>query len=103
MGSLRKPMPDQEVAFAELIATLEEGRHALAERLDLLDAQDFDTAAIHRLLEATRDLADQAQALVLVMMGSCADEAALQDANPLAAFFRTTEESLAAKLGLGRV
>src|SRR4028119_506704 len=96
------PVPDQEVEIALLIATFREGRDALTEGLDLLDAQNFDMATIHRLLEATRDLADQAQALVLVMMDSGANEAALQDANDLAAFFLTTEESIEAKLGLYR-
>ena len=95
-------MPDQEVEIALLIATFREGRDALAEGLDLLDARDFDIAATHRLLEATRDLADQAQALVLLLKESGADEAALQDVNDLAAFFWTAEESIEAKLGLYR-
>ena len=95
-------MPEQEVEIAQLLATFREGRDALAEGLDLLDTQDFDMAAIHRLLEATRDLADQAQALVLLLKESGADEAALQDVNDLAAFFLTTEESIEAKLGLYR-
>ena len=95
-------MPDQEVEIARLIATFREGRDALADGLDLLDTQDFDIPAIHRLLEATRDLADQAQALVVLLMESGADEAALQDVNDLAAFFWTTEESIEAKLGLYR-
>ena len=94
-------MPDQEVAFAELIATFKEGRHALAERLDLLDAQDFDTAAIHRLLEATRDLAVQAQALLILMKENGAEEPALRDVSGLAAFFWSAEESIEANLGLG--
>ena len=93
-------MPDQELEIAQLIATFREGRDALTEGQDLLDGQDFDMATIHRLLEATRDLADQAQALVLVMMDNGADEADLQDANDLAAFFLTTEESIEAMLGL---
>ena len=95
-------MPDQEVEIAQLIATFREGRDALAEGLDLLDAQSFDLATIHRLLEATRDLADQAQALVLVLRDNGTGEATLQDANDLAAFFWTTEERIEAKLGLGR-
>ena len=95
-------MPDQEVEIAQLIATFREGRDALAEGLDLLDAQDFDVATTHHLLEATRDLADQAQTLVGLLMESGADEAALQDANDLAAFFWTTQESIEAKLELSR-
>ena len=95
-------MPDQELEIVQLIATFREGRDALTEGLDLMDAQSFDLATVHRLLEATRDLADQAQALVAVMMDNGTDEAALQDANDLAAFFLTTEESIEAKLGLYR-
>ena len=95
-------MPDQEREIAQLIATFREGRDALTEGLDLLDAQDLDLATTHRLLEATRDLADQAQALVMVMRGSGANKAAVQDAKDLAAFFLTSEESIEAKLGLGR-
>jgi uncharacterized membrane protein len=95
-------MPDQELEIAQLIATFREGRDALTEGLDLLDEQDFDMATIHRLLEANRDLADQAQALVPLMRNCGADEAAVQYANDLAAFFLATEESIEAKLGLGR-
>ena len=95
-------MPDQEAEIAQLLATFREGRDAVAEGLDLLDVREFDVPAIHRLLEATRDLADQAQALVQFLMDSGEDEEALQDANDLAAFFLTTEESIEAKLGLGR-
>ena len=95
-------MPDQGVEIAQLIATFREGRDALTEGLDLLDAQDFDTAAIHRLLEVTRDLADQAQALMVLMKENDAKELAVRDVMNLAAFFWTTEERLEAKLGLGR-
>ena len=70
-------MPDQGVEFARLIATFRDGRDAVTEELDLLDARDFDIPALHRLLEATRDLADQAQALVVLLMESGADEATL--------------------------
>ena len=94
-------MPDKEPEIAQLIATFREGRSALAERLDLRHAQDFDMAAIHRIFEATRDPADRAQALVLVMMDSGVGEEALQNINDLAAFFCTTEERIEAKIGLG--
>ncbi len=95
-------MPDQELEIAQLIATFREGRDTLTEGLDLLDGQEFGIPAIHRLLEATRDLADQAQSLVQLLREGGMDEAALQDANDLAAFFWATEERIEAKLGLGR-
>ena len=95
-------MSDDEIAFAMLVATFREGQNALVEGLDLVDAQDFDRADIHHLLEVTRNLADQAQALVLMMRDCGADEAALQYANDLAAFLWTTEDRIEAKLELGR-
>ena len=95
-------MPDEEIAFAQLIGTLRDGQDALAEAMDLLNADGSGRTDVDQFLETTSDLADLAQTLVLVMSDSGADEAALQDANDLAAFFWTTEESLEAKLGLGR-
>ena len=93
-------MPDEEGEIVRLLAVFREGRDVVAEGLDRLDVREFDIPAIHRLFEATRDLADQAQALVLLLMDSGTGEAALQDANDLAAFFWTAEESIEAKLGL---
>jgi hypothetical protein len=74
----------------------------LVEASDLLDARDFDGAAIHPLLQATRDFADQARTALSVMRDRGADEAALQDVKDLLSFFWTTEERIEAMLGLCR-
>ena len=95
-------MPDLQLEFAQVIATLREGQDTVAEALDLLDEEGSGMATVHHLLEATRDLADQAQALVLVMMDGGANETALQDVNDLAAFFWATEDRIEAKIGMGR-
>lgn len=95
-------MPDEKVEFARLIATLKEGRHTVAEWLDLLDAEGSDLTTIHRHLKAARDLADLAETLAFLMMDRGAHERALQDAHDLAAFFCATEEYIEAKLGPDR-
>jgi hypothetical protein len=79
-----------------------EGRDELVEALDLLNTEGVAPAAIPYLLDATRDLADQAQALALILKDISADEALLDAVNDLAAFFWTTEERIEAKLGLSR-
>ena len=95
-------MSEHDVEFAQLIATLREGREALAGALELLEGEGSGMTTIHCLLEAARDLADLAQALVLQMRDSGADEGALQSADNLAAFFWATEDRIEMVLGLDR-
>ena len=73
-------MPEQEIAFALVLVTLREEQTALADALEVLKAHEPEMATLHHLLEAARELADQAQALVLLMKESRADKASLADA-----------------------
>lgn len=93
-------MFEHDIEFAQLIATLREGREALAGALELLEGEGSGMTTIHRLLEAARDLADLAQTFVLQMRDNGADEAALRNANDLAAFFWATEDRIEMVLGL---
>ena len=95
-------MPDQKVTVGQLFGALLDGRDELVEALDLLNTEGVALASIPYLLDATRDLADQAQALALILKDISADEALLDAVNDLAAFFWRTEESLEAKVGLSR-
>lgn len=95
-------MPETDPLFQEMTDTLQQARGAMHSEMELLQAQDSDRETLLRLLDAARSFADQADALVLLMTDSRAEDASIGRVNAIAAFFWQTEERIEGMLGLGR-
>lgn len=84
-------MTEHETTFAQMIATLQEGRQAIRTQLQQMDErEDIGWASLEVLQQSTYELRDQADLLLAMIAERGAEEAEMIAAQELVLFFKHT-------------